>query len=318
MTILMHEINQNQVNFYSVSVADEQMRVDNLLSKILKGVPKSHIYRIIRAGEVRINKARCTAKHKVNLNDIIRIPPIRIATPAQIKPAIPKAVFPILFEDDHYLIINKPHGVACHGGSGVAFGVIEQLRQNLNYPFLELVHRLDKETSGILVLAKKRSALVALQEMSKNQLITKEYLALTTGQWQDARRSLKAPILKYRNKDAERMVRIDHQQGNYAHTIFNVRQKFAAFTLVLAQLKTGRTHQIRIHSQHLGHPIAGDPKYGIFEHNRSLQKLGLKRMFLHAYRLVFCHPVTQQQLEINCPLPAELNHFLTTLPPLTA
>lgn len=169
MNIKMNEINQNQVNFYTVSEADENQRLDNLLIKILKGVPKSHLYRIIRSGEVRINKARCLVNDKVQLGDIIRIPPIRVSETSQINKIVPAATFPIIFEDDYYLIINKPHGVACHGGSGVSFGVIEQLRQAKLYKFLELAHRLDKETSGILILAKKRLALVELQEQMKKK-----------------------------------------------------------------------------------------------------------------------------------------------------
>lgn len=311
MPIKMNEINQNQVNFYNVTEADDQQRVDNMLIKVLKGVPKSHIYRIIRHGEVRINKKRCEVSSKVTLNDIVRIPPIRIAAKDEIqtKP-IPAASFPILFEDDYYLIINKPQGVACHGGSGVSFGVIEQLRQAKAHKFLELVHRLDKETSGILILAKKRVALVELQELIKNNLVTKEYYALTNGAWRDDKRNVKAAIYKYTNKDGERRVRIDAEQGRFSHTIFTVKQKFAEFTLVNADLQTGRTHQIRIHCQYLGFPIAGDDKYGNFELNKQLTKQGLKRMFLHAHHIQFKHPITQKLIEINCELPKELQKFL--------
>ena len=313
MNIKMNEINQNQVNFYTVSEADENQRLDNLLIKILKGVPKSHLYRIIRSGEVRINKARCLVNDKVQLGDIIRIPPIRVSETSQINKIIPAATFPIIFEDDYYLIINKPHGVACHGGSGVSFGVIEQLRQAKLYKFLELAHRLDKETSGILILAKKRLALVELQEQMKKNQITKEYFALTLGAWRDEKRNVKAPIYKYTNKDGERRVRIDQELGQFSHTIFTLKNKYTEFSLVNADLQTGRTHQIRIHLQYLGFPIAGDDKYGNFEQNKLLTKQGLKRMFLHAHHVKFIHPMTQQALEVNCPLPPELASFLSKL-----
>ena len=309
----MNEINQNQVNFYTVSEADENQRLDNLLIKILKGVPKSHLYRIIRSGEVRINKARCLVNDKVQLGNIIRIPPIRVSETSQINKVIPAATFPIIFEDDYYLIINKPHGVACHGGSGVSFGVIEQLRQAKLYKFLELAHRLDKETSGILILAKKRLALVELQEQMKKNQITKEYFALTLGAWRDEKRNVKAPIYKYTNKDGERRVRIDQELGQFSHTIFTIKNKYTEFSLVNADLQTGRTHQIRIHLQYLGFPIAGDDKYGNFEQNKLLTKQGLKRMFLHAHHVKFIHPMTQQALEVNCPLPPELASFLSKL-----
>lgn len=313
MNIKMNEINQNQVNFYTVSEADENQRLDNLLIKLLKGVPKSHLYRIIRSGEVRINKARCLVNDKVQLGDLIRIPPIRVSENSQIKKVVPAATFPIIFEDDYYLIINKPHGVACHGGSGVSFGVIEQLRQAKLYKFLELAHRLDKETSGILILAKKRLALVELQEQMKNNQITKEYFALTIGAWRDEKRNVKAPIYKYTNKDGERRVRIDQELGQFAHTIFTLKKKFSQFSLVNADLQTGRTHQIRIHLQHLGFPIAGDEKYGDFEKNKLINKQGLKRMFLHAHHIKFTHPMTQQAVEISCPLPPDLAGFITQL-----
>lgn len=309
----MNEITYNQVNFYQATEADENQRLDNLLIKVLKGVPKSHIYRIIRSGEVRINKGRADASDKVQLNDTIRIPPIRIAEKSATSKHIPACTFPILYEDNHYLIINKPHGIACHGGSGVSFGVIEQLRQTQQYKFLELAHRLDKETSGILILAKKRQALVLLQELMKNNLMLKEYYALTIGKWRDEKRNVKAPIYKYTNKDGERRVKIDQVNGQFAHTIFTTVKKFTDYTLVNANLQTGRTHQIRIHCQFLGFPIAGDDKYGDFELNKSLNKLGLKRMFLHAHHIQFIHPITAEKVDIKCELAPELITFYNTV-----
>lgn len=309
----MNEITYNQVNFYQATEADENQRLDNLLIKVLKGVPKSHIYRIIRSGEVRINKGRADASDKVQLNDIVRIPPIRIAEKSATNKHIPACTFPILYEDNYYLIINKPHGVACHGGSGVSFGVIEQLRQTQQYKFLELAHRLDKETSGILILAKKRQALVLLQELMKNNLMLKEYYALTLGKWRDEKRNVKAPIYKYTNKDGERRVKIDQVNGQFAHTIFTTVRKLTDYTLVNANLQTGRTHQIRIHCQFLGFPIAGDDKYGDFEFNKLLAKQGLKRMFLHAHHIQFTHPITTEKIDIKCELAPELITFYNTL-----
>lgn len=308
----MNEINRNQVNFYQATEADENQRLDNLLIKILKGVPKSHIYRIIRSGEVRLNKSRATASNKVQPGDLIRIPPIRIAESSSAS-HIPAATFPILFEDAYYLIIDKPSGIACHGGSGISFGVIEQLRQNGQYKFLELAHRLDKETSGVLILAKKRQALVQLQEQMKNNQIIKEYYALCNGVIPDERRNVKAPILKYLTKEGERRVKIDHTNGQFAHTIFTIQTRFNAFTLVNANLQTGRTHQIRIHLQSIGYPIAGDEKYGKFEINHELQKNGLKRMFLHAHHVFFKHPITEKNIDIISPLPLNLKGFLEHL-----
>lgn len=313
MNYKMNEITYNQVNFYQATEADENQRLDNLLIKVLKGVPKSHIYRIIRSGEVRINKGRADASDKVQLNDIVRIPPIRIAEKSATNKHIPACTFPILYEDNYYLIINKPHGVACHGGSGVSFGVIEQLRQTQQYKFLELAHRLDKETSGILILAKKRQALVLLQELMKNNLMLKEYYALTLGKWRDEKRNVKAPIYKYTNKDGERRVKIDQVNGQFAHTIFTTVRKFTDYTLVNANLQTGRTHQIRIHCQFLGFPIAGDDKYGDFEFNKLLAKQGLKRMFLHAHHIQFTHPITTEKIDIKCELAPELITFYNTL-----
>ena len=309
----MNEINNNQVNYYTVTENDQNQRIDNLLIKILKGVPKSHIYRIIRSGEIRINKCRGEALSKVQINDVIRIPPIRVAAPQPKNKFIPSATFEILFEDQYYLIINKPNGVACHGGSGVSFGVIEQLRKSTTHKFLELAHRLDKETSGILVLAKKRQALVEFQELSKSNLITKEYSLLTFGRWLDDKRNLKAPITKINLPNGERRVKIDFTEGKFAHTIFTVNKKYTNHTLVTASLQTGRTHQIRIHCQHLGFPIVGDEKYGDFAQNKDAAKLGFKRMFLHAYKLEFTHPITQEKINIECKIPLELANQLKNI-----
>ena len=308
-------LNKNQVNFYLVSEKDENQRLDNLLMRLLKGVPKTHIYRIIRSGEIRINKKRSQVNTKVSIGDILRIPPISIKDEdTQSIVNIPKSSFPIIYEDDYYLVINKPDGIACHGGSGVSFGVIEQLRNF--YPlakFLELAHRLDRETSGILILAKKRQALVKLQELIKNGQIEKHYFALTNGVWKDRLRNVKAPLLKYLNKDGERRVCVDQNNGQFAHTIFKAIGIYDNYTLVDANLKTGRTHQIRVHLQHIGYHILGDTKYGNFEQNKELSKTGLKRMFLHAYNIKFIHPVTNITLELTVPIPTNLQTFLDNL-----
>lgn len=309
-----NEFSINQVNFYNSSEKDEGQRLDNLLLKLLKGVPKSHIYRIIRDGEVRVNKKRVEVKYKVGLNDLIRIPPIKIAIKEPVENFIPVAKFPIIFEDEYFLIIDKPDGVACHGGSGISFGVIEQLRQNLEHQkFLELAHRLDRDTSGILILAKKRLALVELQKVMRSGDMKKRYLALTIDVWKNNQENLKAPLMAYLTKEGERRVRVDHDLGQYSQTNFTVMTKYKDFTLVKADLKTGRTHQIRVHLQHLGHPIVGDKKYGDFELNKQLTKVGLKRMFLHAYEMEFIHPITHAHIKLKAELPDNLARFLQKL-----
>lgn len=311
----MIQISQEQVNFLIIDEQHESQRLDNFLIKVLKGVPKSHVYRIIRGGEVRANKKRCKAEYKLQLNDVIRIPPIRIAEkPTSEQDFIPQANFPIVYEDEFYLIINKLSGVACHGGSGVSFGVIEQLRRQEQYKFLELAHRLDRETSGILILAKKRQALVAVQNLMRHHKMLKEYYALTLGRWVDDKRIIKAPITKFINKEGERRVRIDRENGMESHTIFTMLKRYKDFTLVNADLHTGRTHQIRIHLQHIGYPIAFDEKYGNFDYNKQLPTMGLKRMFLHCHHLQFIHPMTDELLDLNCPLPENLQNFIDSLP----
>src|SRR6185437_418621 len=304
----MSILSKNQVNFYTVTEKDENQRLDNLLTKILKGVPKSYIYRIIRSKEVKINNKKCDAFAKVAIGDIIRIPPVKVA--AINAPVIPEGSFPILYEDDYFLIIDKPAGVACHGGIGVSFGVIEQLRQN--YPsakFLELAHRLDRDTSGVLILAKKRHALVEIQDIIRNGKINKHYLALTLGRWLDQVRNVKVPLFKYLTAEGERRVKVDPVNGKFSHTIFSVIKLCDEFTLVKADIKTGRTHQIRVHLQHLGYPIAGDSKYGEFDKNKLLDKNGLKRMFLHACYIEFIHPISKEKLIIKSTLPSDLESF---------
>jgi 23S rRNA pseudouridine955/2504/2580 synthase len=291
-------------------------RLDNFLIRELKGVPKTHVYRIIRSGEVRVNKGRAGADTRVETGDVIRLPPVRVSEKIaeKLEKPAPAREFPILLEDEHLIAIDKPAGVAVHGGSGVSFGVIEQLRQaRPAAKFLELVHRLDRETSGILLVAKKRSALTKLQDQFRERETGKTYLALVTGAWPANKKVIDVPLHKYLQADGERRVKVvakDDPDGMRSITVVKVAQKLDGFTLLEVTIKTGRTHQIRVHLASQGHAIAGDDKYGDFELNRSLQKQGLKRMFLHAWRLTFAHPQTAQGVELLSPLPAELARFV--------
>lgn len=302
------------VQFHQITVEEAGQRIDNFLFRVFKGVPKSHVYRIIRSGEVRVNKGRIDQTYRLKEGDLIRIPPLKVSE--KTGKAIPARTFDVLYEDDCLLVINKPAGVAVHGGSGVSFGVIEQLRASApKTKFLELVHRLDKETSGILVLAKKRSALVKLHEQVRAGSIDKRYQALVQGDWKNQRQHVRAPLLKYHTADGERRVRVD-PDGLASHTVFNVLEHYPGFTLLEAELKTGRTHQIRVHLASSGHVIAGDDKYGDFDWNRRLQKAGnggLKRMFLHAYRITFTHPETGRSVTVEAPLPKECIAYLKSL-----
>lgn len=291
-------------------------RIDNFLVKHLKGVPKSRIYRMLREGEVRVSGRRAKPEYKIAEGDEIRIPPVRVAEKAD-TPTTTAVGQPLLdrviYRDDALLVIDKPAGQAVHGGSGVSLGVIEQLRQELpNAKFLELAHRLDRETSGVLVLALKRSALVEMHRMLRDGEPRKTYLALATGHWRDAVRHVKLSLQRYLNDDGERRVAVD-DEGQRAHTIFRLRHTYPDFSLLEAELKTGRTHQIRVHLAALGHAIAGDDKYGSPEVNRALKKRGLRRMFLHAARLEMKHPLTGAPLVIEAPLAPDLQHFLNLL-----
>lgn len=307
----MIDIRKDSVTFLSIDETDSGQRIDNYLVRVLKGVPKSHIYRILRSGEVRVNKGRIDASYRLNIGDELRIPPIRIAERQE--QIIPAGVFPVVYEDNAMLVIDKPAGVAVHGGSGVSFGVIEQLRKaHPDWRYLELVHRLDRETSGLLMLAKKRSALVKLHDMIRENVPEKKYLALGLGAWPKQTKHVKLPLFKYHTAEGERRVKVA-DNGQSAHTIFTVQESFADFTLMEAHLKTGRTHQIRVHMQASGCPIAGDEKYGDFASNKELARRGLKRMFLHARSLTLPHPVTGEKLLLEAPLPAELERFLETL-----
>jgi 23S rRNA pseudouridine955/2504/2580 synthase len=301
-------------------VVDEEsagQRLDNFLMRHLKGVPKTHVYRIIRSGEVRINKGRCSADSRVEAGDEIRVPPVRISDKVLEKAARPAPAreFPPLLEDEHLLAIDKPAGVAVHGGSGVSFGVIEQLRQaRPQARLLELVHRLDRETSGILLVAKKRSALKHLQDQFRERETGKTYLALVQGDWPARLKVIDQPLHKYLLPDGERRVKVttpDDPDGMRSITLVKVAQRLQGSTLLEVTIKTGRTHQIRVHLASNGHPIAGDDKYGDFEWNKALQKQGLKRMFLHAWRLQFNHPASGERVALQAELPPELQQYVS-------
>lgn len=295
--------------------------MDNFLLRVCKGVPKTHVYRVIRDGQVRVNKKRIDPDYRLQENDELRVPPMRIA--ASKDAPVPAAEFPVLFEDADLLIVDKPAGVAVHGGSGVSYGVIEQLRRaRPGAAFLELAHRLDRETSGVLMIAKKRSALVALHEQlrpggnGEEKVMDKRYLALVKGRVLNDRQHVRVPLRKAVGPNGERVVypadRLDPEALS-AHTIVNVLERFGGATLVEAQLRTGRTHQIRVHLAQLGHPILGDERYGDFELNKTLAKHGLKRMFLHAAALSLLHPRSGEALNISAPLPHECARYLEQL-----
>jgi 23S rRNA pseudouridine955/2504/2580 synthase len=310
-----------QVEFVTISDEEADQRIDNFLIRKCKGVPKSHIYRVLRSGEVRVNKGRIDQTYRLQAGDIVRIPPVRVAEkPTQV---VPGAEFRILLEDNYLLVIDKPSGTAVHGGSGISYGVIEQLRSmRPDAKFLELVHRLDRDTSGILLIAKKRIALTYLHEQIREGLLDKRYLVLVHGDWKNKRQHVRLALHKFNAPDGERRVRVQ-ADGMASHTVFNLLRKYRKFALLEAELKTGRTHQIRVHLASSGFAIAGDDKYGDFALNRVLQKPdgtrpALKRMFLHAYQITFSHPETAQPLTINAPLPPECERFLKSLDESTA
>ena len=323
----MHAISKDSVSLITVAEHEAGQRLDNYLIKILKGVPKSHIHRIIRAGEVRLNKKRCKPDSRIQTGDLLRIPPVRTAEKQRSSEnraqAVPAREFTIIYEDDALLVSDTPAGTAVHGGSGVSVGVIEQIRRaRPETRYLELVHRLDKDTSGLLMIAKKRSALVKLHEAIRNDHPKKIYLALGVGKLPNDSFHVKLPLFKYTGAQGEKMVRVS-EDGQSAHTIFRVLNRFSddllhqvglsQLTLVQATLKTGRTHQIRVHLQSQHCPIAGDERYGDYQANKRLQKLGLKRMFLHAAELHLDHPLTGEKLILKAPLPQDLAQFVLML-----
>jgi len=310
----MKGLSKDSASWHEISEDAAGQRIDNYLTRLLKGVPKSHVYRILRSGEVRVNSSRVSADHRLKVGDRVRIPPVRVAArQAAARPGHVKLGKSVLYEDDALLVLDKPAGLAVHGGSGISLGVIEQLRsERPDTRFLELVHRLDRDTSGVLMLAKKRAALVALHEQLRSGQVRKLYFTLVHGMWPNAKQEVKLSLHKYSLSTGERRVRVS-EEGLAAHTIFRRHWARNGYSLLEAQLKTGRTHQIRVHLAHLGYPIAGDEKYGDFSLNKALAKRGLKRMFLHAWRMVIRHPVTGEQVIFEAPLPVDLSDFVAQL-----
>lgn len=312
----MKELSKDSVTFLEVGEDGAGQRIDNYLLKRLKGVPKSHVYRILRSGEVRVNKGRVGADRRLEPGDRVRVPPVRVADKPQ-EAAAPAREFAVVFEDEAMIVLDKPAGVAVHGGSGVDFGVIEQLRRaRPQAKFLELAHRLDRETSGLLIIAKKRAALTRLHDMFRDGGMDKRYFALVKGHWRDKLRNVKLPLLKYLTPEGERRVRVS-PEGKEAHSIMRLQGRWKTplgdISLIEVELRTGRTHQIRVHLAHLGFPILGDEKYGDFTLNRDLQKAGLKRMFLHAASMRLPHPLNGEKLNLVAPLPEELANFMERL-----
>lgn len=303
------EPTSSAVRYVEVDAGHEGQRLDNFLIRECKGVPKSHLYKAIRGGQVRVNKGRVQVDHRLQVGDVVRVPPFRVAdVPVRFVPA---TEFPLVYEDDALLVINKPEGVAVHGGSGVDFGVIEQLRAaRPEARFLELVHRLDRDTSGLLVVAKKRSALVALHASMREGVWEKHYALIVKGDWVNDRQHVRRPLFKWTTKSGERRVRVDEQQGLAAHTIFSLVQRLGEFSVLNAQLKTGRTHQIRVHASSLGFPLVGDDKYGDEALNQSMLQQGHRRMFLHARRLAFPHPLTHEVLAFETELPVAFQRLI--------
>ncbi len=306
------------VHYFAISTEQDGQRIDNFLRTQLKGVPKSMIYRILRKGEVRVNKKRIKPEYKLQVGDQLRIPPVRTAErdQAELSPHLDKVAAldkAVIYEDDVLLVLNKPSGTAVHGGSGLNFGVIEALRAlRPEARFLELVHRLDRETSGLLLIAKKRSALRHLHQQLREKGMSKEYLALVRGNWPAHIKSVKAPLLKNILQSGERVVRVS-SEGKPSETQFKVEQRFDFATLIKASPVTGRTHQIRVHTLHAGHPIAFDDRYGDRQFDHVLAGTELNRLFLHAAALTFIHPVSGEKMRLTAPLDTHLERCLNRL-----
>jgi 23S rRNA pseudouridine955/2504/2580 synthase len=305
-----------------VIVDDESdgQRLDNFLIRRLKGVPKTHVYRVIRSGEVRVNAGRAAADTRLKTGDRVRVPPVRVAARAEPDAgAAPPREFELIHEDDWLLAVDKPAGVAVHGGSGVAFGLIEQLRRaRPQARFLELVHRLDKETSGVVLVAKKRSALTKLQAQFRARHTHKVYAALVVGRWPANRKVIDLPLVRGHDAQGARHVRVEagHEAARRSITKVKIERELPQHTLLEVTIETGRTHQIRVHLAHEGFAVVGDPKYGDFTANRALARgpMRFARMFLHARRIAFDHPDGGQRLVLESPLPAECLRLLEQLP----
>ena len=304
----MNDLSKARATTLEVGEESEAQRLDNFLLRRLKGVPKSHVYRVVRSGEVRVNSGRVKPDYRVRIGDKVRVPPIRVSAP-NAKPAARPFGLPIVHEDASLLVVDKPSGVAVHGGSGVSHGVIEMLRAaRPEAKMLELAHRLDRDTSGLLIIAKKRGALVELHRMLREGEVEKIYVAVVKGVPGSKHFDITDPLHKYVNAKGERRVAVK-EGGMSAVTRIKLLEKSNDISLVQLRLMTGRTHQIRVHLAHAGFPVLGDDKYGDFEFNRALARQGVKRLFLHARRLAFKHPVEAARVTLDSPLPADMQQF---------
>ena len=319
----LRSVPSDRVSYVLIGEDADGQRLDNFLFRIAKGVPKGHVYRVIRAGEVRVSKKRAKAETKLSAGDVVRIPPMRVAQkPASAPQAAPLAegTLPVLYEDRHLLIVLKPAGIAAHGGSGISHGLIERLRATRpEEPMLELCHRLDKETSGAIVIAKTRKALVRMHDLMKEGGVEKHYKLLVKGDWVNERQHVKVPLERYLLPSGERRVRVS-QDGMSAHTIFTVLERFGEVTYLDAELKTGRTHQIRVHMAHITHPLVGDPVYG----GRPRPPKGASEAFistlrkfdrqaLHATMLRLYHPISGIEMEWHAPIPQDMVELIEVM-----
>jgi 23S rRNA pseudouridine955/2504/2580 synthase len=304
----MKDLSKARATLLEVGEEADAQRIDNFLLRRLKGVPKSHVYRVLRSGEVRVNSGRVKPDYRLRLGDKVRVPPVRLPSPAA-KPAPRPLALPVVYEDDALLVVDKPSGAAVHGGSGISYGVIESLRaQRPKAKLLELAHRLDRDTSGLLIIAKKRSALVELHRMLREGEVEKVYLAVVKGAWGGGARELRERLHKYVTAGGERRVAV-HGAGQAAVTRVKPIAASVSCSLLELRLMTGRTHQIRVHLAHAGHPVLGDDKYGDAGLNRALAQQGVKRLLLHARRLAFAHPLTHAPLRLETPLPADMQRY---------
>ncbi len=300
----MNDLSKPRVVLLEVGEESAAQRIDNFLLRRLKGVPKSHVYRVLRSGEVRVNSGRVKPEYRLKVGDRVRVPPVRVSAS---KPSAPRPLgLPVVHEDAALLVIDKPSGVAVHGGSGVSYGVIESLRaERPDAKFLELAHRIDRDTSGLLVVCKKRSALVELHRMLREGEVDKRYLAIVKGRWTKKDAELRESLHKYVTPQGERRVAV-REDGQAAVTKVKLLKSSIAYSLLELRLLTGRTHQIRVHLAHAGHPIVGDAKYGDFDLNRELARQGVKRLMLHAGSIAFTHPLEKTRLKFAAPLPADM------------
>ena len=310
----MNELSKARATLLEVGEESTNQRIDNFLIRRLKGVPKSHVYRILRSGEVRVNSGRVKQDYKLKIGDRVRVPPVRVAAPETPRgPKPPKPLnLPVIFEDDALIVIDKPSGIAVHGGSGISYGVIESLRaERPQAKFLELAHRLDRDTSGLLMIGKKRTALVELHRLLRDGEVRKDYVAIVKGRWKGGGRKVDVPLHKYVTEAGERRVSV-REDGARAITQFKPLAVGDDASEVEARLLTGRTHQIRVHAAHIGHPILGDDKYGDFELNRLMARQGVKRLFLHARKLSLAHPLSGEALQFESPLPTDMQKFVSS------